>query len=228
MNRVACVVRSHSRDKWSWYVLPWFVVGMAFVINWAIGALAAEGDVIQTGGIASIFVYMFVSGCISVTQSFPFLISLSVRRRDYFLGTTIMASAVCLGSAILLYALTEIEKATGSWGIGMRFFTIPWIDSIPDVGRIWMYLIVLLLMFFLGFFISCWHRRFGRIGLWLLSIGIFAAVTLALVLTTRYERWDDLGRFLGGFSPLGLISWLAAPTALLFAGSYLLLRKATV
>ena len=39
MNRVANIIAMHSKDKMSWFFLPWIVVGCSFSINVIIAIL---------------------------------------------------------------------------------------------------------------------------------------------------------------------------------------------
>src|SRR5579864_123028 len=105
MNRMANVIIMHSRDKFSWFLLPWIVVGSSFVINLFIAALVGGNTAIYTGGLSSIYIFTLVAGAISVAGTFPFALGFGVRRRDYVLGALTLAVLVSAAWAILLVLL---------------------------------------------------------------------------------------------------------------------------
>jgi hypothetical protein len=66
MSRVVGVMKMHSRDKWAWFIVPWLVMLSSFIVNLIISAFI--NDPVYTGGIASIYIYMFVAGIIILAQ----------------------------------------------------------------------------------------------------------------------------------------------------------------
>ena len=93
MNRIVNVVALQTKDKFSWFLLPWIIVGSSFVINIIIAILIGGKSPIYTGGMSSIYIYMLVVGGLCVAGPFPLALGFSARRRDYYLGTTALAIA---------------------------------------------------------------------------------------------------------------------------------------
>ena len=130
MNRIASVMVMHSRDRLTWFFLPWIVVGSSFTVNVFIALLLGSKTAIYTGGLSSIYIYMLSVGAITVGGTFPFALGFSTRRRDYFLGTIAQAIAVSAAWAILLWLLSFIEdKLIRNWGVDLHFFHLPYLSN---------------------------------------------------------------------------------------------------
>lgn len=229
MNRITGVVRMYARDKWGWFFLPWIIMGSSFAINLLIAGTLSD-EPLRTGGLASIYIYMMVAGIVGVSQSFPFAIGFTVRRKDFVLGTLSTMVGVSLLSSIVLQLLRAIENGSGGWGVDLHFFDISYLNEGGVVAQWWVMFSFMLHMFLLGFLIASVHRKFGRAGIWTTMIVVMFAVTLGSFLIGYFDRWDDIGRWLEDNPPTaaGLASWLAPVTIVYGLVSYGLLRKATV
>ncbi|WP_256760760.1 hypothetical protein [Cohnella sp. WQ 127256] len=226
MNRVLGIVRTHLADRWSWIIFPWLILSISFVTNLIIVKLI--GDSIYSGGLASIYIYMMVIGILSVAQTFPFIIGFSVRRRDYFLGTTTTITVISALSAIVICLLGYIERKTDYWGVKLHFFNIEYLTDGPVLERLWILFVLMIHLFFLGFTISCIHRRFGRNGLFFFFIVLAIAFTISVYLITSYHKWNAIFDWFGDISVIELSSGLFICTLIYVGVSYLLLRRATV
>lgn len=160
MNRVNNVIKLHMRNKMSWLLIPWIILGANFVISLIFGLSLNDGETMNTGGLASIFIYMLVTGAVTLKDTFPFALGLSIRRKDYFQGTVIASFLFNFCTAALLAILAVIENATNGWGIGLHLFSISILQDLSPITVFGMYLILLLQMYFLGFATSSIHRRF--------------------------------------------------------------------
>ena len=104
MNRIASVMVMHARDRSTWFLGPWIVLGSTFAIVWFI-ALSIDllwGIQTFTGAVACIYIVMLIEGVATVIGTFPFAVGFGTRRRDYLLGTLAMAVAAICAWAILL------------------------------------------------------------------------------------------------------------------------------
>jgi hypothetical protein len=228
MNRTTSVTKMHMRDKWMWFFVPWIVLLSSFGINLIIGYLITEKTGVYTGGLTSIFIYALIAGILSLTQMFPFALGLSVRRIDFFLGTMIMIGLSSAVSAIVLFLFSIMERLTGSWGVNLHFFRLPYVNDGNAFEQLLIYFVLLVHLFTLGFVTSSIARRFGKYGL----LSFFAVVILLLgilsILCTHYSWWDDIFRFMSGHTAFELVLFTIPGTILYGLVSYLLLRKATV
>ncbi|RKP53889.1 hypothetical protein D7Z26_10860 [Cohnella endophytica] len=227
MNRLPGIMKIHLQDKWGWIILPWVILMISFSVNLIIGS--TSGVEIYTGGLASIHIYMLVAGIASVAQTFPFAISYSVRRKDYFLGTLATIAIISVGSAIILWALGYIEsELTGGWGMKLHFFNLPYVSDSNGIGQIWIQAATMLHLFFLGFAISSIHRRFGKTGLYTFFLAIFIIMTVSLFLLSFYDRWTVIGDWLGDVTAIEAASGLSLLTMIYLLFSYSMLRRSTL
>jgi hypothetical protein len=134
MNRIASVMVMHSRDRMTWFLGPWIVLGAAFVIclfiALSIDLLWGDATPVYTGALASIYIVMLVEGIGTVIGTFPFAVGFGTRRKDYLLGTLAWSGAFCAAWAILLGLLSLIEGALiKNWGVGLHFFHLPFFSD---------------------------------------------------------------------------------------------------
>jgi hypothetical protein len=229
MNRITSVIKIHSRNKFTWFFLPWIILLSSFVINLFISFLIGGKTAIYTGGLASIYIYMLVAGIFTLRDSFPFALGFSIRRTDYFLGTVGMVVAVSAVTAILLLLLsfTESELIRG-WGLELHFFHLPYVNDGPLIGQLWIFFVVMVHMYLLGFAIASVYQRFGRTGMYVFFIAAFLLVSVCTYVFTYFNWWRDIFRWLSHYSASELASWLVLAIAAYALVSYALLRKATV
>ncbi|WP_152401245.1 hypothetical protein [Paenibacillus cellulositrophicus] len=227
MNRTAGVMKIHWRDKWVWMYVPWVVMLFSFAVNLVIGILTRGEEPINSGGVVTIYVYMFVAILIVQAQTFPFALGLNIRRTDYFVGTSAMALLVSAVSSVLLFALGMIEQFTNAWGVQLHYFHLPFLKEVSPLGRLGIYFIVMIHMFFMGFVISSIHRRFGRTGMFVFFIALIVLSSICSFAMTYYGLWLDFFRWIGAHY-MDLFLWMIPLTVIYALLSYVLLRRATV
>ncbi|AZN41511.1 hypothetical protein [Paenibacillus albus] len=229
MHPVQGVVKMYMREKMGWILLPWIILGSSFFINLLIAALIPMDDKITTGGLASIFVYMGVIGILSMSQTFPFALGLSVRRKDFFAGTMLMALLICLCTSIVLYLLSYIEGfGLVGWGVELYFFHLPYLSAGNAAEQIFVSFSIMTSIFVTGFTIGCVFRRFGKAGMTIFSIGGIAAVTLFSYLASYLGWWVSIVNYLADQTAVQLACVLLPISVCLGFIAYLLLRRATV
>lgn len=226
MNKVKGIVRTHLADYWSWLLIPLFILGISFTINLIIGI--SIGEELKTGGLSSIFVYMFVVGIISVGQTFPFLIGFGARRRDFFLGSSATIALFGVGWVTVLLILAWIERQTGYWGGNLHYFNIDHLMAGSMLEQFWLLFATMIHMFFGGFVIACLYRRFGRNGLYFFFIALMLALTCLGYSITYFGDWIALFEWLMDLSALVIASGLFVLALVYVAFSYAFIRKATV
>jgi hypothetical protein len=227
MNRITQVVKLHLRNKWSWFVIPWLIVVANFLINLVI-AMSLNGDeTINTGAIASIFVYTFIVGTITIKDTFPFALGLSIRRKDYFLGTALTALLVNCFSTIVLVVMSAIEEATNGWGVRLHLFKIEFMNDYSVISMIGIYLLLLLNLFFFGFALSSLHRRFGSSGMYVFFATLLILGTVGSYIFTHFGLWQGVPDwFIHHYQEL--FWWVMCLVVVYLAAAYGFLRRATV
>jgi hypothetical protein len=145
MNRIASVMVMHARDRGTWLLGPWIVLGAAFVIclliALSIDLLWGGATPVYTGALACIYIVMLAEAIGTIRGTFPFAVGFGTRRRDYLLGTLAWSVAFCASWAILLGLLSLIEGALiKNWGVGLHFFHLPFFsDGSPLRQFCWSY-----------------------------------------------------------------------------------------
>src|SRR5215470_6681676 len=99
MKAITSILQMHLRKRYYWFFPPSFVLFTSFIINLGIAYFLSGTTALYTGGVASIYLYLFTIGVIAVNDTFPFVLGLSQRRIDYLLGTVAMAAVTTLGWA---------------------------------------------------------------------------------------------------------------------------------
>ncbi|MFD0694643.1 hypothetical protein ACFQZT_11115 [Paenibacillus sp. GCM10027628] len=225
MNRIQSVMKMHFRDKTMWIITPWYIIAASFIINLILGYMINEKESFQTGSIVSIFIYTFIIGTVTLKETFPFALGLSVRRTDYFVGTVATAVAVNAISSLALILLSVIEKATNGWGVRLHYFQLEFLKGFSLVGVLGIYLIFLLHLYFLGLAISSLHRRFGRNGMYAFFTAVFLIGIISSFLITHFQYWTYISKWFVHHY-MDLFWWQIPAIVCYLIVSYALLRKA--
>ena len=160
MNRISVVMKMYTKDKSTWVIIPWGILSLIFVLNWIISSLIKEP--MYTGGLSYYLIYFMILGITSLVFTFPFALSFSVRRKDFFLGTIAMITSVSVGSAFILTLLSLVEQSTNSWGTGLHFFHLPYLSDGSFMEQLWVYFASFLHLYLFGSVIASIYLRFHR------------------------------------------------------------------
>ena len=196
MNRIASVMVMYARDRVTWFVIPWSVLGAGFAIvlfiALSIDLLSGDATPVYTGALATFYFVMLVTGIGAVTRTFPFAVGFGARRRDFVLGALAMGVAASAAWAILLGLLSLIEASViKNWGVGLHFFHLPFFsDGSPLRQFCWSYYHDL----------SCAHsdpiyvRDGAPLGqFWVYFVLLLFMYLLGLLLGSVYQRFGRLG-----------------------------------
>ncbi|MFJ5713067.1 hypothetical protein [Neobacillus sp. NPDC093127] len=228
MKRIPGVLKLHYRDKWGWIYIPAIILFSSFAVNLIISFLVTSQKGIYTGGVSSIFIYTFVAGIAVVAKPFTFAIEMSIRRIDYFIGSTLIGTinSTLIASLVLLLAL--LEKQTNGWGTRLHFFHLPYVNDGTLLEQFILYMILLLNLFFLGFIISSFARRFGGKGMFISSLAFLLIGSILFFYMNQYEVWSSIFSWFTSRTAVQIAYWLVPFTLLYLLGSYRLLRKAVI
>ncbi len=134
MKRTLAIARIHTVNLATLLGWPLGILAMVFGANYVIylmvDTLATGGvEVKVTGALASIYFVVAVSHLQSITQVFGFALGLGATRRAFYEATALVAvvQAVVLGLVVTL--LAALERATGGWGMSLRFFNFPFLEA---------------------------------------------------------------------------------------------------
>lgn len=226
--RASKILQLYFRDKFSYFYLPWIIVILSFLVNLVIGILLKNNEGIYSGGVISIYIYMFVIGITALSQMFHFSLGLNVRRTDFFNGTVqyfVLFSAI---AAVALTILSVIELRTVNWGVNVYFFDLPYVND-GSLLEQWLTNFILMLDFIAaGLIISSVFRRFGKNGLYTLFIVLFLLLSIGIYLTTYYQWWVDIFQWVSRYTMFELTLWTLPGLIILFLLSYHLIRRSEV
>ena len=228
MKTLVNVARYHLVDRLTYLALPWGIMAFSFAVNLVIAALVPPGPRGQyTGGLVTIYVFLFVCGALSMTRSLPFGLMLGVSRRGYYLGTALLVVLLSAVYALGLTVLQAIERATSGWGLGVHFFRVPWIMDGPWY-QTWLTSFVLLVLFFgYGMWYGLVYRRWSLPGLVaFIAAQILVALGVAVVVSLTHN-WAAVGQFFTTITAPALTGILAALTVALGLGGLTTIRRVT-
>src|SRR3954471_13655703 len=199
MNRIVAAARLHLVHPLVALGVPWLVVASSFAINWLIWKLADIPDVAGssnfTGGVAALYITVMIVYVQGVTQLLPFAMGLSLSRRTFYLGTAVMGLAQALAYGVVLAILTEIEHATGGWGVDLSF----WAPGGMDVHNFFLQIAVsgapMLAFIAAGIGLGVLYKRWGQNGVWGLSVGGILVLGGIGVLITWLGTWRSVGQW---------------------------------
>lgn len=225
--RMKAVTSTVLKDKWSWFWLPWVIAGSSFVVNLITSIFVKEE--ITTGGVGSLYIYMFVAGIISVSNTLPFLLGFNVRRSDYFwgIGSAIGLVGVICAAGLTLLSFIENGVLDG-WGTGLYFFHLPYFSQGALPVQFLIYFLLIVFLFYLGFMIACVGKRFGKTGMFAFFLGWLAVGTVMSYVMTANGYWVQLWHWLSDRTMLELAGGTAPLTLLCMALSYAMLRRTSV
>lgn len=227
MNRVNQVVKLQLKNQKMWFTIPWVILGANLLINYLIALSLNLGETMNTGSISSIYVITFVAGTLTLKETFPFAIGLSIRRKDYFIGTALTVLYVNIVSSIALGLMSGIEEATNGWGVSLHLFKIGIFNDVSFLGMMGIHFSILIHAYFLGFAISSLHRRWGSIAMYIFFTATLVMGTVVTYGMTYFGKWLVLGQWIA-VHYLELFWWLIPLVVIYSLISYGLLRRAAV
>lgn len=236
--RIWAVVKLNVASPWTAIILPWIILGVIFVANyaiWLIIARATEDDNIGpaaqgfawSGASMYIFVYMLVVAVQTMNLTFPFALGYGVTRRDFYLGSALTFVLLSAMYAVGLTILAVIEEVTGGWGLGGVMFRAAYFGDGPWYQYLWIFFTAFLFFFFVGAVAATLFVRWKSNGV----IGFFIGLGLLLIgiaaLFTYTGTWHLFGEFFVNAGFLGTYTWSLVLTAIAGVAGFLVLRRAT-
>ncbi len=226
---IQSVLKVHYQDKWAWFFTPNIMILSVLLLHVIISLLfITDGKGSFTVGISYLVIYMLVMGILVVTQTFPYMIGMSIRRTDYFFGTVVMAVAVNICYAVMLLILTIMEKVTNGFGLNMRFFHFPYLNDGTILEQLTIYVILLLHFFFLGFLLSSLGYRYGKKGMFITAFLVILITSLLSVFITYQGYWMNISNWFASRTAVEVAYWLMIPTLIYIFVPYKLLRRALI
>jgi hypothetical protein len=229
MNTLVKVARYHLVDRMTFVALPWGILAFSFLVNVVVSLSVPTGPHgIYTGGLATIYVFLLISGAMMMTRSLPFGLMLGVSRRSYYGGTGLLVVVLSVVYGLGLTLLQAVERATNGWGVSLHFFRIPWIMDGPWY-QTWLTSFVLLAAFFLyGMWYGLVFRRWNVAGLVLFIAAQILVALLVVVAVSLTHDWSAFGHFFTTVTAIAATGVLAVVAAAMGVGGLGTIRRITV
>lgn len=227
MRGISSVINIHLRHKLTWFYLPWMIMAFSFLVNLLIGVLI-NGETIYTGGLGTIYIFMFVTSLTTAIQLFPFTTGFSIRRTDFFLGTLTFITLISIFNSALLVLLSHIEIWTGAWGDHMRFFNLPYLNDGSWLIQFIVNVILMLWFSMLGLGIGTFFLRFRGIRTFIMLAAVMIIISGLSLIAMRYEWWGPIIKWFASHSAFDLTLWMIPIVLILALCSRQCLRRSTV
>ncbi|MFC7393782.1 hypothetical protein [Scopulibacillus cellulosilyticus] len=110
----------------------------------------------------------------------------------------------------------------------LHFFHLPYLSDGPAIEQLLITFILMMHMCFLGFTVSSLLQRFGRNGMYVLSIAALLFFTIIGFLCTYFQWWGNILGWLSYHSVFYIMMWTIPVIVIYMIASYCLPRRATL
>lgn len=236
-SRLWSTARLYVVNRWMYFGIPWFIMAIAATISVVIALLiraTTNGDQEALDGmrfswaVLSPLWYLVAAGVMAISATFPFALALTLTRREFYLGTSLMFVLVSAANAVAWTVLTELERLTSGWGIGMKMFTSLWFGVEPWYVNLLAYFSLQVLVLFVGASVATIYMRWritGMVYFWAALAVVVLGVVALVVLTGSGPGIVEFVLAIGVAGAFGLCLLVALVAAVF---GYLVLRRATV
>ena len=231
MSQVLSVVRIQLINWQYGFGLPLGILGLVLGLNLAL--FASLGDVAPpdgwtTGALMSIYITFGVGYLQTMTQTFPFALGLSVTRRAFYAGVTLLVLVESLLFGGLVTLLGAVERGTGGWGLQVAFFDLGFLRVDDPLLQWLVYTAPFTACALLGVVVGVVFKRWGQTGVYAVAIAATVLVGGAVVLITGQGWWPSVGSWLAGQPVAALaVGYPLALAVLLGGAGWLAMRRAT-
>ncbi|WP_343317876.1 hypothetical protein AAFM46_11345 [Arthrobacter sp. TMP15] len=228
MNRALGVARMQLINKWTFLGIPAVIIGSSFLLSVVIWALIPNTvEVKYSGAGQAVMWYFFGLGIQSLTLCFPFSQGLSVSRRNFFLGTVGLFTALAAVIAGLYVVLGFVEQATNGWGLHGYMFAISWVANQPWGIQWFFYFVMMMFLFLLGFWGATVYKRWQATGTLIMFLSLAVLLVGAIALITLSGWWPAVGAWTITLTPLSIGAIAFLFVVVLAAAAFTTLRRAT-
>jgi hypothetical protein len=239
LRRVLAVARLHFVNKVGILYTPLAVLGVIFLLNYAIWWLVIVADHMTiassrstthlgyTGAVSYIFIYIMIIAVQAISRTFPFSLGFGVTRRDFYLGTALAFVVLSVILSAVLTIMSSIEIATNGWGIQGYMFSPVYFTNASWLLRFVMYLMVFLFCIFVGTAAATMFVRWRAIGLTAFFAILAVILVGAVAVVTLDDQWPAVGSWFASAGAFGATVWTLVPTAIAAIAGFFILRRAT-
>lgn len=228
--RVRQVVRLQLINRQTFIWVPLIVLGGTYALTYAIFAvlkfnLVPAEILLHGGGAQAPLWYFLIVGIQALTLTFPFSQAMSVTRHEFYVGTLLTAALTSALLATIGVLGGWLELATNGLGINGYFFHLPWLwESGPAVAW-FVYFVIALFMFVVGFWAATIYKRWGATWTTIVLLSVAAVLVAIAASFTVTESWPQVWSAIVNGGPLPLALVLLALTVVQAGVSYATLRR---
>lgn len=226
-SRIWGTVRIQYLNRYTFVWIPLIILASAVAVSIAIYAMIGADQPMYGGAVQAPLWYFVAAGAQAMSLTFPFAQALTVTRREFFLGTALAALISAGGLSLVFVVLGYIEQATNGYGVNGYISHLPWVWEQGGVVAGLLYLVLTLLVFFVGFWMATLYRRGGTMAVTVVAISLGVLVVGAIFIVTRFELWGDVLSLFADLGPLGVTGYVSILVALAALAGWLTLRRST-
>ena len=229
-SRILGVVRLQFTNMQTFVWVPLLILVGAWlitlIIHWIIASAGVDNDMYSGGSQAPLW-YFAVVGAQAVNLTFYFSQAMSLTRREFCLGSLLAAAISAVGISAVFVALGLIEQGTDGYGINGYFAYLPWVWEHGPLGAGFVYFVLTMLCFILGFWFAIVYKRFGALILTISLIAIALALLAGAAWVNVNRAWPEVWAALVDAQAVGLALWALGLGVVFALGSYLTVRRLT-
>ncbi len=227
MPRVLNVVRLQFLNRQTYLGIPLIILGGTLLLSVLIFQLIPGTGPKYAGGAAGAPLWYFSAmGSLSLTLTFPFALALSVTRREFHLGTLLTAALASVMLAGIYCTIAVVETATGGWGVN-GYVSFPGLGG-DQLGVAFLAYFTLSMLFFgVGYLGAAVFKRWGGTVFFAALTAVVLLLAGAVTLVVRMGAGAGVVAWVGAQGFAGLAAWILLLVALMWAGSYLVVRRLT-
>lgn len=229
-SRILGVVRLQFTNTQTFVWVPLLILVGAWlitlIIHWIIASAGVDNDMYSGGSQAPLW-YFAVVGAQAVNLTFYFSQAMSLTRREFCLGSLLAAAISAVGISAVFVALGLIEQGTDGYGINGYFAYLPWVWEHGPLGAGFVYFVLTMLCFILGFWFAIVYKRFGALILTISLIAIALALLAGAAWVNVNRAWPEVWAALVDAQAVGLALWALGLGVVFALGSYLTVRRLT-
>ncbi|SMX91621.1 hypothetical protein BI49514_02422 [Brevibacterium iodinum ATCC 49514] len=229
-NRTFGVVRLQFTNTQTFVWVPLLVlVGMwliTLIVYWIIASSGVDSPM-YSGGSQGPLWYFAVVGAQAMNLTFYFSQAMSLTRREFYLGSLLAAAISAVGISTAFVLLGLIEQSTEGYGINGYFAYLPWVWEHGPFAAGFIYFVLTMLWFVLGFWFAIVNKRFGALILTASIIAIVLILLAGAAWVSFNRAWPEVWMWFADAQAIGLALWAFGLSVVFALGSYLTLRRLT-
>jgi hypothetical protein len=226
-SRIWGIVRVQFINRYTFVWIPAIILASEVLVSLAIYAMIGSDQPMYGGAVQAPLWYFVGAGVQAMSLTFPFAQALTATRREFFLGTALAALLAAGALSLIVVVLGYVEQATTGYGINGYIAHLPWLWTQGGLVAGLLYLVLTLLVFFVGFWMATLYRRGGAFAVTIAAIGLGVVIVGVLFVVSRFGLWSDVLRLFADLGPLGVTGYVSILVALAAVAGWLTLRRST-